>query len=57
MVRKRNRFEGLIDDPWKVLEGMLPEKPEKRGKGKPPTPWQKVYNSFLWIIKITTLSR
>jgi len=47
---KGNRFEGLSDDQWKVLEDLLPKKPEKKGKGKPHTPWRKVCNSLLWML-------
>ncbi|CUI18164.1 putative transposase (plasmid) [Candidatus Protochlamydia naegleriophila] len=47
---KENRFEGLSDDQWQVLEIFLPGEAEKRGKGKPHTPWREVCNSLLWIL-------
>jgi len=47
---KGNRFEGLSDDQWQLLEIFLPKEPEKRGKGKLHTPWRKVCNSLLWIL-------
>ena len=47
---KGNRFEGLSESQWKILEPLFPQEGGKRGKGKPHTPWKKVCNSLLWIL-------
>jgi transposase len=44
------RFEGLNDEQWSIIEGLMPETPEKRGKGYPHVPWRKVCNSIFWIL-------
>ena len=48
------RFNGLIDNQQRLIEGFFPE-PAKREKGKPHTPWRTVVNTILWIL--TTGSR
>ncbi len=44
------RFEGLSDDQWFVIKGLMPKDPEKRGKGYPHAPWRKVCNSIFWVL-------
>jgi transposase len=43
-----NHFDGLTDEQWKEVEPLFP-KPEKRGRGKPHTPWRKVLNTILYF--------
>ncbi len=42
-------YEPLNDAQWLALEHLFPE-PEKRGRGKPHTPWRSVVNSVLFIL-------
>ena len=44
------RFEGLSDLEWKLFEDIFPQKPEKRGRGMPRTPFRYVLNSLLYIL-------
>lgn len=44
------RFDGLTDMQWEILEPLMPKNPDKRGKGKPHTPWRKVCNTIFWIM-------
>lgn len=39
----------LTDAQWDELKAMFPN-PEKRGRGKPHTPWRHVVNSILWVL-------
>ncbi len=36
------RFEGLSDLEWKLFEDLLPQPPEKRGRGMPHVPFRVV---------------
>ncbi len=40
------KFEGLNDEQWDKLENLLPEEPEKRGKGMPHVPFRNVLNTI-----------
>lgn len=42
-------YQTLTDLQWQVLEPLFP-KPEKRGRGKPHTPWRKVLNAILYVL-------
>jgi transposase len=44
------RFEGLSDLEWKLFEDLLPQSPEKRGRGMPHTPFRKVLNTQLYVL-------
>jgi hypothetical protein len=39
------RFEGLSEIAWKLFEDLLPQPPEKRGRGMPHVPFRKVLNT------------
>lgn len=47
-----NRFEGLSDPQWNLLESLLPAsyQPGNRGPGRPPTYFRRVMNTILWIL-------
>ena len=49
-VREAFRRKGLSDLEWKLFEDIFPEKPSKRGKGMPHTPYRYVLNSLLYIL-------
>jgi transposase len=40
----------LTDLQWQRIETLFP-KPEKRGRGKPHTPWRSVVNTVLFVTK------
>ncbi|OGN65513.1 MAG: hypothetical protein A3E80_06410 [Chlamydiae bacterium RIFCSPHIGHO2_12_FULL_49_9] len=40
----------LKDHEWQRIETLFP-KPEKRGRGKPHTPWRSVVNTVLFVLK------
>lgn len=42
-------YEPLSDSQWQQLESLFPRQ-EKRGRGKPHTPWRSVVNSILWVL-------
>lgn len=42
-------YQPLTEMQWQALESLFP-KPEKRGRGKPHTPWRSVVNSILYIL-------
>jgi transposase len=42
------QFHPLTDLQWQVLEPLFPL-PEKRGRGKPHTPWRNVVNTILFV--------
>ena len=44
------RFEGLSDLEWKLFEDLLPQPPEKRGRGMPHVPFRKVLNTQLYVL-------
>jgi hypothetical protein len=44
------RFEGLSDLEWKLFEDLLPQSPEKRGRGMPHVPFRKVLNTQLYVL-------
>ena len=44
------RFEGLSDLEWKLFEDLLPQSPEKRGRGMPHAPFRKVLNTQLYVL-------
>jgi transposase len=48
-----NHFEPLTDLQWQLIEPLFP-KPEKRGRGKPHTPWRAVMNSILLVLVTKT---
>lgn len=44
------RFEGSSDLKWKLFEDLLPQPPEKRGRGMPHVPFRKVLNTQLYVL-------
>lgn len=42
-------YQCLTDAQWQALEPLFP-KPEKRGRGKPHTPWRSVVNAVLFVL-------
>nr|NGY95963.1 hypothetical protein [Neochlamydia sp. AcF84] len=53
LIRERGmpgRFEGFTDTQWRILQPLLSQNPPKNLKGKPHTPWRKIYNSLFWIL-------
>lgn len=46
-------YEKLTDLQWQALESLFP-KIEKRGRGKPHTPWRSVLNSILFVLRTKT---
>lgn len=44
------RFEGLSNLEWKLFEDLLPQPPEKRGRGMPHVPFRKVLNTQLYVL-------
>lgn len=44
------RFDRLTDAQWEILEPLLPQEPDKLGKGKPHTPWRKICNTIFWVM-------
>lgn len=43
------QYEPLTDEQWLAIEHLFP-KIEKRGRGKPHTPWRKVINSIFHVL-------
>ena len=44
------RFEGLSDLEWKLFEDLLPQSPEKRGRGMPRVAFRNVLNTQLYVL-------
>lgn len=44
------RFNGITDAQWQVIEPLLPKDSAIRGKGYPHAPWRPVCNTILWIL-------
>ncbi|WP_199192469.1 transposase [Chlorogloea sp. CCALA 695] len=44
------RFEKLSELEWKLFEDLLPPSPEKKGRGMPHVPFQKVLNTQLYVL-------
>lgn len=44
-----SHYEPLTDQQWLLLEPLFPRL-EKRGRGKPHTPWRGVLNSILFVL-------
>jgi transposase len=43
-------FQILTDEKWQMISSMFPHV-EKRGRGKPHTPWRAVMNSILYVLQ------
>ena len=44
------KFTGLTDAQWVVMAPLLPEQPEKAGKGRPHASFRDILNTILWIL-------
>ena len=44
------RFEGISDLEWRLFEDIFPEKPGKRDRGMPHSPFRYVLNTLLYIL-------
>ncbi len=44
------KFIGLTDAQWAVIAPLLPEQPEKQGKGRPHARFRDILNTILWIL-------
>lgn len=44
------RFEGLSELEWKLFEDLFPAPPEKRSRGRQPTPTRLLLNTLLWVL-------
>jgi len=44
------RFKGLSDLEWRLFEDLLPQIPEKRGRGMPHIPFRQVLNTQLYVL-------
>ena len=44
------KFNGISDEQWELLKGLMPEEKEKRGKGMPHAPFRNILNTIFYIL-------